>query len=197
MPTTLNERKKLVLSASSFALTVFCVLPALSAPKKSTVSDMDKNFLIAANESNVSEIAYAPVVMKRASSTSAKEFARHMVQDHTKANKQVATLARQLGVKLPQAVPDEEQAVIERLNQEHGAKFDAAYKAEMIRDHLEDISDAEREVSLGSDPRVRALASQLLVTLRGHLSMAKSMSAGVRQVDASATTTMSHDASMK
>ena len=192
-----QQHKTFAFGATGLVIAALCALPALSAPKKSTVSDMDKNFLIAANESNISEIAYGPTVMKRASSTDAKDFARHMVQDHTKANKQVAMLARQLGVKLPQDVPDEEQAVIKRLGQESGAKFDAAYKSEMSRDHMEDISDAEREISLGTDPRAKALASQLLVALRGHLSMAKSMNAGMVKASMSATGAMGHAASMK
>ena len=71
MPAFPKFRRTLVVSALGLALVAasWLAVPALSAPKKSVVSEVDKNFLIAANESNVSEIAYAPVVMKRASGT--------------------------------------------------------------------------------------------------------------------------------
>ena len=165
------------------ALMATCALPMLSASSKPMskmggLSAMDKNFLKAVNKANLAEMAYVPVVMKNAKSQDAKDFGRLMVQDHSKANREVVALAKSKGVKLPHAIPDEEQAVIDRLAMESGTKFDMAYKHEMIRDHATDVGEMEREISLGSDASVRALAAKLLPVLKMHLQKAQSMDVG-------------------
>ena len=166
------------------ALVATCAVPMLSASSKPMgkmggLSAMDKNFLKAVNKANLSEMAYVPVVMKNAKGEGPKDFGRLMVQDHSKANRAVVALAKSKGVKLPHAIPDEEQAVIDRLAMEQGGKFDMAYKHEMIRDHTADVGEMEREISLGSDASVRALAAKLLPVIKTHLEKAKSMDVGM------------------
>ena len=177
---TRNRMQKMGIAT---ALLATCAVPMLSASSKPMskmggLSAMDKNFLKAVNGANLAEMAYAPVVMKQGKSESAKDFARLMVQDHSKANREVVALAKSKGVKLPHAIPDEEQAVIDRLAMESGMKFDMAYKHEMIRDHATDVGEMEREISLGSDASVRALAAKLLPVLKTHLQKAQSMDVG-------------------
>ena len=178
---TRNSMQKVGITA---ALLATCALPVLSAPgqmmrgKMGGLSAMDKNFLKAVNGANLAEMAYAPVVMKQGKSQDAKDFARLMVQDHSKANREVVALAKSKGVKLPHAIPDEEQTVIDRLAMESGMKFDMAYKHEMIRDHAADVGEMEREISLGRDASVRALAAKLLPVIKMHLQKAQSMDVG-------------------
>lgn len=149
---------------------------SVSAPKTvSRLGEFDVNFLKAVDQSNNSECAYVPTVMKRASSAQVKQFAQQMLRDHTQANKELAKLAASKRVKLSHDVPDEEQAVIDRLGQERGSKFDAAYQNEMVRDHTEDINDMEREISLGTDPQVKAYATKYLPILKHHLQMAQEL----------------------
>lgn len=168
-----HSRLRGALSASLLLIgTVYSVAAPKMAPR---LGEFDVNFLKAVNESNNSECAYVPTVVKRASSARVKQFGQQMVHDHTLANKELAKLAAAKGVKLPHDVPDEEQAVIDRLGQERGAKFDAAYRNEMIRDHMEDINDMEREMSLGTDPQVKAYAAKYLPILRHHLEMARNL----------------------
>ena len=146
------------------------------------MSQLDKDFLKAVNQSNNAERAYVPVVMKNSSNADVKKFGQTMIHDHTQANQDLVKLAASKSVKLPHNVPDEEQAVIDRLAQEKGEKFDAAYKHEMMRDHAADIGDFEREISLGSDPQVKAYAAKYLPVLKQHLQMAQNLKTGMNSM---------------
>jgi putative membrane protein len=158
------------------------IAPAKPATKSSMTMNglnaIDKAFLKEVNGANLSEIAYNPTVQKRASSKNVREFALKMVADHGKANKELVKLAASKGVKLPYKIPDEEQAVIDRLGQENGSQFDKAYQHEMIRDHTADIGEFEREISLGRDASIKAWAMKNLPVLKMHLEMAKKMTNG-------------------
>ena len=146
-----------------------------SGMMKSSMNKMDQQFLKDLHGANLGEIAYAPTVMRQASSAQVKDFARMMVKDHSKADEMVKRLATSKGVKLDNAVPATEMAVIKRLGREKGAKFDKAYQHEMIRDHTADVGELKREISLGHDPQVKALAMKVLPVVEGHLDKAKAL----------------------
>ena len=139
------------------------------------LNQIDKDFMKAVNETNNAERAYVPVVMKKASAASVKQFGNTMIKDHTAANQALVKLAASKGVKLPHDVPAEEQAVIKRLSRESGAGFDKAYQHEMVRDHTADVGAFKREISLGRDASVKAFAVKYLPVIQEHLKMAKAM----------------------
>lgn len=155
------------------AILTALLLTAGAANAQAKLSDLDKDFMEKAAQGNYGEMAYVPTVMKRAASAEAKAFGRMMIADHGKANRTLKTLAAKKGVKLPTETTDEEKHVIARLGQFRGAAFDRQYRAEMVRDHSADIADFKREITLGSDPDVRAFARKTLPTLQRHLQMAR------------------------
>jgi putative membrane protein len=119
-----NKAAALATAGALMGTTALWLAPnafARRAAKTGGLSRLDKDFLKAANGGNLSEVAYAPVVLRQAAGQDAKNFAQRMVQDHTKANNELKMVARKKGVKLPGKVPDEERDIIDRLAQEHGA----------------------------------------------------------------------------
>lgn len=150
--------------------------PAMkSGATKKGLSQLDKDFMKAVNETNNAERAYVPVVMKRSTNAKVKQFGNTMIKDHTEANQALVKLATSKGVKLPHDVPAKEQAVIKRLSRETGSKFDKAYQHEMIRDHTADMGAFKREISLGRDASVKGFAVKYLPVIEHHLMMAKTM----------------------
>ena len=113
-----------------------------------------------------------------AASDAAKRVAQRLRQDHAQSNAELVALCARKGVKLPHEVADDEQAVIDRLKQEKGAAFDAAYRHEMMRDHIRDIEMFEREISIGRDLAVKAYATKTLPMLKEHLQLARNMTSG-------------------
>ncbi len=98
-----------------------------------------------------------------------------MKQDHAKANADLKRLAARVGDKLPGDISEDQKALIKKLSHLHGAKFEAAYKQEMIRDHTEDIAKTKREISLGQDSQVKASAQKNLAILQMHLKMSQAL----------------------
>ncbi len=146
---------------------------SMSSSAKQGLSPLDKTFMKDTAQSNIGEMKYAPVVEKMAQRPESKQFAQKMVQDHTKAEQELKTLAASKAYSLPSDTDTSEKQVISRLSRESTGSFDAAYKHEMIRDHTGDIAKTRREISLGRDKDVKAYAQKLLPVLQDHLKMAQ------------------------
>jgi putative membrane protein len=91
------------------------------------------------------------------------------VDDHTKANDQLKSIASKKGVNLPTDIGAKNQAMYDRLSKMSGAQFDAAYVQHMTMDHKKDVADFQKEASNGKDPAIQSFASQTLPTLQDHL----------------------------
>lgn len=148
------------------------------ASPHSQLSALDKDYLKDAAQSNLEEIQFAPVVQRQARHSADKHFGQQMKSDHAKANAKLKALASRVRYALPKDVSDEQQAIMQRLSKFQGAKFDAAYKQEMIRDHTADITEAQREISLGHNPLVKANARKTLLLLQMHLKMSQALPDG-------------------
>ena len=149
-----------------------------SASPKQGLSPLDKSFLKDTAQSNLGELKYPPVVEKMAQRPESRQYAQKMVQDHSRAQQQLKSLAAQVSYNLPSDTDQEEKEIIHRLSRESKTSFDAAYKHEMIRDHTGDIAKTRREISLGRNPQVIAFAEQMLPILQTHLKLARALPSG-------------------
>lgn len=143
-----------------------------------SLSALDKDYLKATAQSNLEEVQFEPVVLTHAGNGQDKEFGKHMRQDHAKANAELKAVAARTGFEPPKDVSEDQKHIMARLPQFHGGAFDAAYKQEMIRDHTSDIAETQRELSLGANPQVIALAQKNLTLLRMHLKMSQALPSG-------------------
>ncbi|MBV8092542.1 MAG: DUF4142 domain-containing protein, partial [Acetobacteraceae bacterium] len=100
-----------------------------------------------------------------------------MVTDHSKANDQLANLARADNIPLPDMLDPEHQSIYERLEKLRGAEFDSVYIAAQIQDHQRTIQLLEYEIGSGQDPDLKAFASQTLPIVIQHLQMAQALQA--------------------
>lgn len=143
-----------------------------------SLSALDKDYLKATAQSNLEEVQFETVVLTHASSDQDKQFGRHMRQDHAKANAKLKVVSARTGFQPPKDVSEDQKHIMKRLAQFHGGAFDAAYKQEMIRDHTSDIAETQRELSLGVNPQVIALAQKNLSLLQMHLKMSQALPSG-------------------
>lgn len=145
--------------------------PGRAAPHEPNTQDRLFIQLVAAG--GVAEVNAARTAEGKAESAAVKEFGRRMTQDHTKANDQLAGLARAAKVPLPErADPDAEakRAEMERLS---GKAFDLAYMRQQIVDHQKTITLLQWEISLGQDDALQRYAMETLPVVMGHLEMAQ------------------------
>jgi len=63
----------------------------------------------------------------------------------------------------------------------NGTEFDKTYSQMMVKDHVSDISDFEKEAKKGTDADLKAYAQQTLPTLRHHLMLANRLSAAEKK----------------
>jgi putative membrane protein len=133
----------------------------------------DKTFLTKAAEGGMAEVELGKLAQQRAASDAVKKFAKRMVDDHSKANEELKTIAVNKGVTLPAGLNAKDQATMDRLSKLNGPEFDRAYMDDMVRDHRTDVAEFRREADHGSDPDVKAFAAKTLPTLEDHLKMAE------------------------
>lgn len=135
--------------------------------------DVDQVFVIKASEGGMAEVEAGKLASKKANNASVRKFAEHMVEDHTKANKELHTLATNAKLKVAAAVDERHKAMAAKLAQLSGEAFDREYMAGQVKDHEETIALFEKEASQGKVAEIRGFAEKTLPTLREHLKMAQ------------------------
>ena len=137
----------------------------------------EAKFLVDAVRGDLAEVKLGELAELKGQSEGVKAFGEMLVEDHSKALKQTAELAKDLNV-IPPAQPTAEQTqkhdALARLS---GAEFDQEFAAAMVKGHQEEIAKYQRQAQSG-DSKVAKLAEELLPTLEHHLAAAQSLQSG-------------------
>ena len=156
-------------------------------------SRADRDFFMQAATMGMKEVELSRLAADRATRAEVKEFARRMVEDHTRDNQELMSLAATKGVTLPAAPDAKLRSLLDKMGQRTGADFDRAYLKEAgAPAHEKAVRLFQREASGGSDPDVRAFATAKLPALQEHLSMARGLSGGNRGGTANHNANSSH-----
>jgi putative membrane protein len=139
------------------------------------LSSQDRDFLMDAAMGGMMEVQLGRWALQLGSSDAVKQFARRMVDDHSKANAELMTLATSKGITLPTELDKKHQAEVRKLTRLSGAEFDRAYAKMMVSDHNKDVSEFEKQSTKGADADVKAFASKALPTLKEHQQMATAL----------------------
>jgi len=126
----------------------------------------------AADEGNA-EHQLAELAAQRATSPEVKSYAQKLVQDHSKVNSELKSLASQKNVKID--MDDDKDRAYKRLNKQSGTEFDQEFVEHMIDAHEKDIKMFEKAASDAKDSEVRAFASKHVASLRQHLQEAQNL----------------------
>ncbi|HEX5170407.1 MAG TPA: DUF4142 domain-containing protein [Cyclobacteriaceae bacterium] len=141
----------------------------------------DVQFAMDAADGGMLEVKLAQLALTNGASSEVKNFAQTMINDHTKANEELKTLAESKGIVLPTTLSDENQKDYTDLSEKKGADFDKAYCDFMVKDHKDDIDEFKKEAEKGNDPEIKDWASGKVPTLENHLSMAESMKESLKK----------------
>ena len=151
-----------------FPAALIAALLPISALASHATSAADRSFVMQAAMGGSGEVREGRI-QSRSSDRNAGMFGRRMVQDHTKVNLQLQTLAQELGLNaqvragIAKAPPAAAMAPAEYLSHE-------------VSDHQTTIALFEREARSGSNPNLRAFARMTLPLLRTHLALAQRLS---------------------
>ncbi len=146
---------------------------ATDTQRDSQHMSFDQKFVKHATESGMAEVAMAKLALERAQGDDVKAFARHMVEDHTKANEQLAQFAKDKGIEVPTQTDAVHQACMQMLQKASGRDFDRAYIYDQVADHVKAVlwfRDASQELK---DQQLRQFAVATYPTLTQHLQEAE------------------------
>ena len=173
-----------VQSTNFLTLAVAAALVAvggIAAAADTGVDAGDRAFLNTAAQGGMMEVAAGKLATQRAMDPDVKAFGKRMVTDHSAANDMLKSLAASKNVPLPESVSEEERTALGKLEGLNGTEFDKAYSQMMVKDHVTDVGDFEKEVKNAKDPDVKSFAEETLPTLRHHLMMANQLSAAQKK----------------
>ena len=126
-------------------------------------------FLAHAFQDGLAEIQISQLAVERASDPDVRQFAQRMIDRHTQANADIASLAQQKNVSLPNAPTAEQQAAASELAGFSGADFDEAYMDLNVIAHVKDARLFRQQARRGIDTDVRRLAADKAPALIEHL----------------------------
>jgi putative membrane protein len=163
------------------AAAVLVAAAGIAAAADTGLTAADRDFINKAAQGGMMEVAAGKLAAQRAQDPAVKAFGQKMVSDHSAANDSLKSLAASKNVPLPESVAPDERAALGKLEGLNGTDFDKTYSQMMMKDHVTDISDFEKEAKKGQDADVKAFAEQTLPTLRHHLMMANQLSAAEKK----------------
>ncbi len=137
--------------------------------------DDDTEFAVAAADGSMLEVQLGQLALTKASSPKVKEFAQSMVDDHSKANEELKSLAQTKNITLPSTISEEKQKDYDKLAEKSGADFDKAYSEFMVKDHKDDVDQFKKAAEKCEDAEIKSWAAEKLPVLENHLSMAESL----------------------
>jgi putative membrane protein len=139
----------------------------------SKIGKMDSKFITMAAQGGLAEVQMGQLAQQKASDPAVKQLGQRLVQDHTKANDQLKSIAQQQGVTLPTEPSAADQQALKKFEGLSGSQFDQQFVAHAIKDHQKDIALFQKESQNGKDDSVKQFAQQTLPTLQEHLQMAQ------------------------
>jgi putative membrane protein len=129
----------------------------------------DAKFATTAAADGLAEVDAGKMAQNKAISPRVKEFATMMVNDHTKAGDELATLAKTKSIALPLMPDADAKKAADDLAAKSGKDFDKAYINAMVDGHKKAVKLFEDASQNCKDPDLKAFATKTLPTLKMHL----------------------------
>jgi putative membrane protein len=140
---------------------------------------MAPEFVAHAARDGIAEVELGKLASARAASEDVKQFARRMVDDHSKANDELKSLASSKNIPVPTDTDAEHKMLMDKLGKVSGAEFDRAFMDAMVTDHDHAVAKFRAFSERGDDPELKKWAEKTLPTLQAHERMAKETAAKV------------------
>jgi putative membrane protein len=128
----------------------------------------EQQFIRSAAQSNLAEIKIGQLALEKAKDVNVKSMAKQMVLDHTKANSDLAMIAKKLGQSLPKDLDHQHNASFMALSSTLTGAFDALYVEQMVQSHQNAIRLMTTEFQKGSTSELKAYAAAYLPKIKMH-----------------------------
>ena len=168
MRTSLRRLAVIGLAGAGLAFTAGGIAGATTAAAPSA---QDKSLLIAAHQSNLTEIAAGQAAQQKATTSVVRQHGQIFIRDHTRLDATVKQVAQSLGVDLPTTPNAEQQATLKSVSAKSGAAFDQSWLTTQLAGHIATLAGGTKELQQGTDPTVKNLASSSAPVVKEHIAM--------------------------
>jgi putative membrane protein len=151
-----------------------CVASAAQQSDSSKPVTAAQAFVTKATQAGLAEIQLGQLAEKRSSDPKVKSFAAQMVADHTKANADLAALAKRKNLEVPTDLDDEHATMLHSVGTKPPSEFDAEYSKRMIEAH-ESAVTLFQDASAVGDKEISDFAKKTLPTIHKHQQMAATL----------------------
>jgi putative membrane protein len=165
-----------------FTLRHLALAVALSSSMGTAFAATSNDFVDNAAAGGIAEVETSKLAVEKSSSADIKSFANMMITDHTKANDELAALAKKHDIEVPDSTTLVKQAK-EKILDLRDESFDAAYANNQVKAHEETIALFKKEADTVTDDRtpgateLKGFAQKMLPALQKHLDAAKALQA--------------------
>ncbi|TWC13491.1 MULTISPECIES: DUF4142 domain-containing protein [unclassified Pseudomonas] len=165
-----------------FTLRHLALAVALSTSMGTAFAATSNDFVDNAAAGGIAEIETSRLALEKSSSADIKKFANMMITDHSKANDELAALAKKNDIEVPDETTLVKQAK-EKILEMRDESFDAAYANNQVKAHEDTIKLFEKQANTVTDDKVKGatdlkgFAQKMLPALKKHLDMAKELQA--------------------
>jgi putative membrane protein len=149
------------------------LLAAGAAANAASLSNADRQFMIMAAKTDMTEAHEGQMAEEQGNHANVKDFAKTLVQDHTKSYEHLTELAAKTGVFIPKGINAAKDRSVEQLAHLKGERFDRQFTKDEIADHRQAIAAFKREAARGRDADVKAYAAKRIPVLEKHLHLAE------------------------
>lgn len=166
--------------ATALLASLACIATAQSgstSDTKSSLSAADTVFIENAAKDGMAEIQMGKTALGKSSDDQVKALARRIVDDHTKADAALKTLAESKKVSFPSDPGKDARNEIDKMQATKSTGFDQAWSKTMVKDHQDAIKLFTTEGKDTKDTDIQQFVKTTLPTLKSHLDAAQKLAA--------------------
>ncbi|MEJ1960282.1 MAG: DUF4142 domain-containing protein [Gammaproteobacteria bacterium] len=158
-------------------LLCLAALGAYAADDDSTkVATAAQMFVTKATQDGLTEVELGRLAQSRSNDAAVKSFAAKMVDDHTRANAELAAIAKREGLDVPTQLDREHATIVHAVGTKPPSEFDAEYARHMVEAHAA-AATLFSDASAVSDKGIAGFAKKTLPTIHKHQQLAATLPA--------------------
>jgi putative membrane protein len=147
--------------------------PGVPNPGQTNVPD--RLFTTLAAQGGMAEVDLGKLAQQKSRNDAVTAFAKRMIDDHGKANTQLAELAKQVGLPLPTEPAPDQREMNQRLSTLTPTDFDVEYMRAQVTDHQKTVQLLLWVITSGQNADLQRFASRTLPDVLHHLQLAQNL----------------------
>ncbi|WP_287292583.1 DUF4142 domain-containing protein [Mesorhizobium sp.] len=149
------------------------LMSSIALAQTATMSPQE--FATMAASSDLLDIRSSELAMQKSQTAAVQEFAQMMINDHTKASKDLMAAAQKDGVTVPAAMTEKHASQVEALNTTDNEAFDAAYIDAQVAAHQEALALMTSYAESGDAAALKAHAQKSAPIVQKHFEHAQQL----------------------